>query len=85
MIADRPGRRLAAKVLRELAGKHPLGQLFLEQTDQARFSKQALCILALHVGKKLVQQLVGERPLRLALPGLLGEWLVGHSWPPSAS
>jgi hypothetical protein len=54
--------------------------LLLQLSNQSRFTQQTIGILAIHLGKKLIQKVIGKWALRLALPGLVGIGVVGQSF-----
>ena len=65
---------LALQMVAQLGREHALGRLLLELTGKTGFAQDRLGILALHLGKQLVDQFVGEQfrgPRGLALLGMV--------------
>ncbi|WP_375167753.1 hypothetical protein [Burkholderia pyrrocinia] len=60
--------------------EHMLGQLFPERTGQTRFAQDQLGILALHLGKQLIDQLIGNSfgAFGILLFLVTASWFIGR-------
>ena len=70
---------LGRQMMVQFCAQHALGQLFLELPNQPRVSQQALGVMASHLGKQLIQKVIGKWTLGFALSRLVGFGVVGHS------
>lgn len=63
---------LGFQTVAQLGREHALDQLFLELADQTRFVQDRLGILALHLGKRLIDQVFGLLLLLVTVASVIG-------------
>ncbi|AIC87912.1 hypothetical protein BTRA_636 [Burkholderia thailandensis USAMRU Malaysia  len=69
---------LGCQMVAQLGREHALGQLLLELAGQPRFAQDRLGILALNLGKQLIDQLIGKQLWCLRILALLAHCCIGH-------